>query len=49
LVAEFQEASRKESLGKLEAEGLGKQMADGRFRLTPRGLLLHSDVCTRLL
>jgi len=49
LVAEFQEASRKESLGKLEAEGLGKQMADGRFRLTSRGLLLHSDVCARLL
>jgi coproporphyrinogen III oxidase-like Fe-S oxidoreductase len=49
LALAFQEASRQETLGKLESEGLGLQMPDGRFRLTPRGLLLHSDVCARLL
>jgi putative oxygen-independent coproporphyrinogen III oxidase len=49
LAADFHEATRKETLQKLQAEGLGQQMADGRFRLTPRGLLLHSDVCAQLL
>jgi coproporphyrinogen III oxidase-like Fe-S oxidoreductase len=49
LALAFQEASRQETLGKLESEGLVQQMPDGRFRLTPRGLLLHSDVCARLL
>jgi putative oxygen-independent coproporphyrinogen III oxidase len=43
------EASRKATLEVLEAQGLGQQSDDGRFRLTRRGLLLHSDVCARLL
>jgi len=38
-----------ERLARLEGEGLGRRGPDGRFRLTRRGLLLHSEVCTRLL
>jgi putative oxygen-independent coproporphyrinogen III oxidase len=49
LAEESGEPSRRERLGRLEADGLGVQTADGRFRLTPRGLLLHSEVCARLL
>ncbi|MGO9831860.1 MAG: radical SAM family heme chaperone HemW [Myxococcaceae bacterium] len=41
--------SRAARLAELVAQGLGAQGPDGRFRLTPRGLLLHSDVCARLL
>lgn len=43
------EASRKARLEELVAQGLGEQRPDGRFRLTRAGLLLHSDVCARLL
>jgi coproporphyrinogen III oxidase-like Fe-S oxidoreductase len=43
------EPSRKAALLRLEAQGLGEQTPDGRFRLSRRGLLLHSDVCARLL
>jgi putative oxygen-independent coproporphyrinogen III oxidase len=43
------EPSRKAALLRLEAQGLGEQTPEGRFRLTRRGLLLHSDVCARLL
>jgi putative oxygen-independent coproporphyrinogen III oxidase len=49
LTRRFGEASRTAELAKLEAQGLGTQLVDGRFRLTRRGLLLHSDVCARLL
>jgi putative oxygen-independent coproporphyrinogen III oxidase len=49
LVQAFGEASRTERLLMLQAQGLGEWTADGRFRLTRRGLLLHSDVCARLL
>lgn len=43
------EPSRAARLARLETEGLGEHTADGRFRLTRRGLLLHSEVCARLL
>jgi putative oxygen-independent coproporphyrinogen III oxidase len=49
LARESGEASRKTELEALQAQGLGEQTADGRFRLTRRGLLLHSDVCARLI
>jgi putative oxygen-independent coproporphyrinogen III oxidase len=49
LVKESGQPSRKTELAALQAQGLGEQRADGRFRLTRRGLLLHSDVCARLL
>jgi putative oxygen-independent coproporphyrinogen III oxidase len=42
-------ASRADRLARLETEGLGARGADGRFRLSRRGLLLHSEVCARLL
>jgi putative oxygen-independent coproporphyrinogen III oxidase len=41
--------SRAQQLAALEAQGLGETGADGRFRLSRRGLLLHSEVCARLL
>jgi putative oxygen-independent coproporphyrinogen III oxidase len=43
------EPSRQKELELLQTQGLGTQRADGRFALTRRGLLLHSEVCTRLL
>ncbi len=43
------EASRQVELARLTAQGLGEETEGGRFRLTRRGLLLHSDVCARLL
>jgi coproporphyrinogen III oxidase-like Fe-S oxidoreductase len=49
LTQAFGEASRIERLRQSVAEGLGLQTAEGRFCLTPRGLLLHSDVCARLI
>ena len=49
LAKESGEASRTKELEALQAQGLGEQTRDGRFRLTRRGLLLHSDVCARLL
>jgi putative oxygen-independent coproporphyrinogen III oxidase len=41
--------SRKKQLQALVAQGLGEDGKDGRFRLTRRGLLLHSEACARLL
>ncbi|MGO8968064.1 MAG: radical SAM family heme chaperone HemW [Myxococcaceae bacterium] len=49
LAKRYGQPSRASRLAELEAQGLGAQAADGRFRLTRRGLLLHSDVCARLL
>jgi len=49
LARQYGQPSRAERLQRLQAEGLGTQAADGRFRLTRRGLLLHTDVCARLL
>jgi putative oxygen-independent coproporphyrinogen III oxidase len=49
LAQQYGQPSRKQHLQQLEAQGLGGQGADGRFRLSRRGLLLHSDVCARLL
>jgi coproporphyrinogen III oxidase-like Fe-S oxidoreductase len=43
------QASRTPRLDMLAAQGLGEHTADGRFRLTRRGLMLHSEVCARLL
>jgi coproporphyrinogen III oxidase-like Fe-S oxidoreductase len=43
------EPSRQKELLALEAQGLGEQTSDGRFRLTRRGLLLHSHVCACLI
>jgi len=48
LAKESGESSRKSELAALSAQGLG-EMVDGRFLLTRRGLLLHSEVCARLL
>jgi putative oxygen-independent coproporphyrinogen III oxidase len=49
LAMESGEPSRKKVLDVLQAQGLGQHSPGGRFRLTRRGLLLHSDVCARLL
>jgi putative oxygen-independent coproporphyrinogen III oxidase len=49
LTREYGEPSRKKLLEELFAQGLGEETPEGRFRLTPRGLLLHSDVCARLI
>ena len=49
LVQDCGEPSRRERLEALQAQGLGEQLPGGRFRLTRAGLLLHSDVCARLL
>ena len=49
LVRESGQGSRASQLDTLAAQGLGERTTDGRFRLTRRGLLLHSEVCARLL
>jgi putative oxygen-independent coproporphyrinogen III oxidase len=49
LVKAFGEASRSARLLELAAQGLAEAASQGRVRLTRRGLLLHSDVCARLL
>ena len=49
LAQQYGQPSRMQRLQRLEAQGLGSQGADGRFRLSRRGLLLHTDVCARLL
>lgn len=49
LAREHGRPSVSDRLTRLEAEGLGARGGDGRFRLTRRGLLLHSEVCARLL
>jgi putative oxygen-independent coproporphyrinogen III oxidase len=49
LAQEAGQPSRASQLAALEAQGLGETAADGRFRLSRKGLLLHSEVCARLL
>jgi len=49
LARQYGQPSRAERLQRLAAQGLASQAADGRFRLSRRGLLLHTDVCARLL
>jgi putative oxygen-independent coproporphyrinogen III oxidase len=49
LVEAFSEASRGKLLAELRTQGLAEEAPSGRVRLTRRGLLLHSDVCARLL
>jgi putative oxygen-independent coproporphyrinogen III oxidase len=49
LVRAFSEAPRGKLLAEMVAQGLAEEAPAGRVRLTRRGLLLHSDVCARLL
>lgn len=49
LTREHGKTDRLDRLRRLESEGLGARGPEGRFRLTRRGLLLHSEVCARLL
>ena len=45
----FGQPPRGQRLHSLVAQGLAEWTAEGRFRLSRRGLLLHSEVCARLL
>ncbi len=49
LAKAFGQPSRQPQLQELSARGLGTFGPEGRFRLTRAGLLLHSEVCARLL
>jgi putative oxygen-independent coproporphyrinogen III oxidase len=49
LASESGQSSRSAALDRLVAQGLVERGDAGRIRLTRRGLMLHSEVCARLL